>query len=188
MPAAAKRDANSSSAPASNGFRRTPSACTRATRFLIHQFERAHRQDHARAAEFRAGLDVLAQRQAGIALQPDIGQNQLRPHILQAQQRRVAIGDGDYPVSFFAQDALAHALGVRAMFGQQNSRHYCGIAGVPLGEGGVGMLEAGATAPSFGNVVTSFAAAASFSAGVCFCCFSNCFIRSLRCFLVSTNG
>src|ERR1019366_7395497 len=44
--------------------------------------------------------------------------------VFQADQRGIGVADGDYLVTLVAEDALTHALGVRAVVHQQNAAHF----------------------------------------------------------------
>ena len=83
----------------------------------------------------RAHLEVLADLVAGAAGHHGIGQHDVGIDIIQADQRGIGVADGDDFVAFFAEDALAHALGVRAVVHQQNTAHCFA--------GDVGCLSAG---------------------------------------------
>ena len=113
----------SSRTEASNGFLRTPSGCDAGDHLVVQRFQRADGDQHARAPVPRAHLDELADLVAGAFGHDRVGQDDVRIDILQADQGRVAIADGDYFVALLAEDALAHALGVRAVIGEQDAGH-----------------------------------------------------------------
>src|SRR5262245_12635777 len=72
----------------------------------------------------RAHLEVLANLKTGSARHHGVGNHHIRVDIVQANQRRVGTAYGDYLVSFFAQDTLAHSLGVRAVIDKQDAAHF----------------------------------------------------------------
>ena len=71
----------------------------------------------------RAALDEPADLVAGVVREKDVGHHQVRVHVLQADQRRLAIGDGYDFEAFLAQDPLSHALGMGAVVSQENPAH-----------------------------------------------------------------
>src|SRR5579872_4493119 len=68
----------------------------------------------------RMGFHIPADLVTVLARQKGIGQNYVGIDIGQPEQRRFPIGDADHFKTFFPQDTLAHALGMRAVVGQQN--------------------------------------------------------------------
>ena len=69
------------------------------------------------------GLHVTADLVAGDIGQKDIGQDEIRIHLFQAKQGCISVGDSDYFEAFFAQDALAHALGMGTIVGQKDTNN-----------------------------------------------------------------
>src|ERR1017187_1998600 len=84
-------------------------------------------EDHAHMAMPRAHLEVLADLVAGAAGHDDIRQHDVGIDVVEADQRGIGIADGHHFIAFFAEDALSHALGVRAVVHQQNTAH--GLSG-----------------------------------------------------------
>jgi len=98
-------------------------------------------EDDPHVAVARAHLEVLADIVASAAGHHGIGQHHVGIGVFQADQRGIGVADGDHLVTLIAEDALTHALGVRAVVHQQNAAHFCAGAGVaePL-EAGLRLL------------------------------------------------
>ena len=77
----------------------------------------------------RTHLEVLADVIAGAAGHDGIGHHHVGIGVFQPDQRRIGVADGDYFVALIAEDALTHALGVRAVVHQQNAAHFFAGAG-----------------------------------------------------------
>ena len=76
----------------------------------------------------RAHLEVLADLVAGAAGHDGVRQHHVGIDVVQPDQRGIGVADGDDFVAFVAEDALAHALGVRAVVHQQDAAHFvCGL-------------------------------------------------------------
>ena len=78
----------------------------------------------------KAHLEVLADIIAGAAGHHGIRHHHVGIGVFQADQRGIGVADGDYLVTLIAEDALTHALGVRAVVHQQNAAHFFAGAGV----------------------------------------------------------
>jgi len=88
---------------------------------LIDGFEEAGDEDDAAVAVGGMGLDVAADFVAGAKGEEDVDEDKVRGDVVEAEQGRFAVGDGDDFVALFAKDAFAHALGMGAIVCEQNA-------------------------------------------------------------------
>ena len=91
--------------------------------FFVNALQQPRGQHDARMAVPRMRLYELAYLVARFARQINVREDKFRVGIRETHERGLAIADRDDLIALVAQDALAHALGVGAVVGQQDSAH-----------------------------------------------------------------
>ena len=103
------------------GFLENRVAAGAAGFFFVELLEQARGEDDADVA--MQGFYVAAQLEAIAAGEKNVGDHQVWVDVVEAQERCFAVGDTDDLEALLAQDPLTHALGMRAVIGQQDDAH-----------------------------------------------------------------